>query len=237
MQDLRALTLPELEEICVNTLQVPKYRAKQIFSWLHVQLAEDMEEMKNLPAALRKELSERFVLSKASLLTKQVSKLDGTEKYLYAMEDGEQIESVLMRYHYGLSLCISTQAGCRMGCSFCASTLGGLSRNLTAGEMLLEVYAAQKMAGERISHLVLMGTGEPLDNLTEVLRFIRLLTDENGQGLSKRNITLSTCGLIPGMDRLAEEGLPITLALSLHAPTDEKRKRIMPVAKSMPSRT
>ncbi|MBO5564882.1 MAG: 23S rRNA (adenine(2503)-C(2))-methyltransferase RlmN [Lachnospiraceae bacterium] len=230
--DLRSLTLPELEKICTDTLQIPKYRAKQIFTWLHVHLAESIDEMTNLPLSLRQDLRERFSLSTITTVTRQVSAIDGTEKYLFSMHDGEQIESVLMRYRYGLSLCISSQAGCRMGCTFCASTLGGLSRNLTAGEMLLQVYAVQKAAGERISHLVLMGTGEPLDNLDEVLRFITLLTDENGQALGRRNITLSTCGLVPGIDRLAQEKLPITLALSLHAPTDEKRRRIMPVAKT-----
>ena len=160
----------------------------------------------------------------------QISDLDGTRKYLFRLPDGHVIESVLMKYHHGNSVCISTQVGCRMGCRFCASTIGGLIRNLTCGEMLDQIYRIQKDSGERVSNVVLMGTGEPLDNYDHVLRFLRMVSDESGLNISQRNITLSTCGIVPKIRALADEKLQITLALSLHAPNDEKRQALMPVA-------
>lgn len=228
--DLRSMTRAELEEV-MTQLGAPKYRAGQVFSQLHAHPVRDIADMTLLPSSLREELSAHYLVSSPVIETRQVSAIDGTEKYLYRMRDGEYIESVLMRYRYGNSVCISSQAGCRMGCSFCASTIGELTRNLLPGEMLAQVYGIAEATGERVSHVVVMGTGEPLDNYDNLLRFIRLISDENGMNLSRRNITVSTCGLVPQMRRLAEEDLPITLALSLHAPNDEKRRSIMPVAR------
>ncbi|MBR3307359.1 MAG: 23S rRNA (adenine(2503)-C(2))-methyltransferase RlmN [Lachnospiraceae bacterium] len=230
-KDLRSLTEAELKEE-LKSMGEPAYRASQLFRWLHVELAEDPSDMTNLPKALREKLAQEYVISSCGIRDKQCSKLDGTVKYLFEMPDGDLCEAVRMSYHHGISVCISSQIGCRMGCSFCASTLAGLKRSLTAGEMLSEVYAVTKDGGERVSNLVIMGMGEPLDNYDNVVRFIRLLSDDKGYDLGIRGITLSTCGLVPGIRALAEEGLGITLALSLHAATDEKRQEIMPVAKS-----
>lgn len=214
----------------VKEMGLPSYRAKQIYQWLHRHLARDFEEMQNLPASLRKQLGEQYDLLQVRLLEQQESALDGTRKFLFELADGQTLESVFMRYRFGNTVCVSSQVGCRMGCRFCASTLDGLTRNLRASEILDQVYAITRITGERISHVVIMGTGEPLDNLQQVLRFIRLLTDENGLHISQRSITLSTCGLVPEMHMLADEKLSVTLALSLHASNDEKRKKIMPVA-------
>lgn len=214
----------------VKEMGLPPYRAKQIYQWLHRHLARDFEEMQNLPASLRKQLGEQYDLLQVRLLEQQESALDGTRKFLFELADGQTLESVFMRYRFGNTVCVSSQVGCRMGCRFCASTLDGLTRNLRASEILDQVYAITRITGERISHVVIMGTGEPLDNLQQVLRFIRLLTDENGLHISQRSITLSTCGLVPEMHMLADEKLSVTLALSLHASNDEKRKKIMPVA-------
>ena len=211
---------------------LPAFRAGQLFRWIHQ--GADFDEMTNLPKALREELKASCIAQPAAITLTAKSALDGTEKFLFALRDGNCVEGVLMRYHYGASLCISTQVGCAMGCRFCASTLEGKVRDLTAGEMLGEVLAVNRRlaaAGEKVSHVVLMGSGEPLDNYDRVIRFLHLLREEQGIHLSLRNVSLSTCGLVPRMRTLAEEGLPVTLCVSLHAPTDEIRKQLMPVAK------
>ena len=207
------------------------YRGDQVFSWLHTNGVSSFAEMNNVPAAFRQYLSERYPSILPVIRTKRVSALDGTVKYLFSYPDGALVESVLMKYSFGYTLCVSSQVGCRMGCAFCASGLDGLMRNLTAGEILGELYAAEREENVRVSGIVMMGTGEPLDNYDNVLRFIRLVTDKKGRGLSGRAVTVSTCGLVPMIRRLAEEKLTINLALSLHAPDDDKRKRLMPVAK------
>ena len=228
-RDIKSLTLEELTEE-LKAQGYPAYRGKQIYQWLHVKLAESFEEMTDLSKDMRRSLAERYRIVQLKPVQVLVSKVDGTRKYLFALEDGNMVESVWMRYRHGHSVCVSSQAGCRMGCRFCASAIGGLVRNLTAGEMLEQVYAAGRAAGRRVSHVVVMGTGEPLDNYDNFLRFVRLLSDEKGMNISQRNITASTCGIVPGIRRLAEEGLQITLALSLHAPAQEKRLSLMPVA-------
>ena len=179
---------------------------------------------------LREKLSENASLCVLQPVTVQVSRLDGTRKYLFRLPDGNCIESVFMRYHHGNSVCISSQAGCRMGCRFCASTIGGLSRSLTAGEMLDQIYRITEETGERVSNVVIMGSGEPMDNYDNIVRFIRMISGEEGMNLSQRNITVSTCGIVPKMREFAEEGLQVTLALSLHAADDETRKELMPIA-------
>lgn len=212
----------------------PKFRAKQIFAWLHEKQVDDFSQMTNLSQSLRQKLAQETSIGGLKMVERLLSKQDGTRKYLFALDNGSVIESVLMQYEYGNTVCVSTQAGCRMGCRFCASTLDGVERSLTAGEMLSQVYAIQKDLGERISGVVLMGSGEPLDNYDAVLRFIRLLNDPSGQNIGQRHITLSTCGLVENMYRLAEEDLQITLAVSLHAPNDSIRRQIMPVANAYP---
>ena len=186
--------------------------------------------MSNLSAALREKLKERCVLTTLKMLEVQTSKIDGTQKYLFALPDGNVVESVLMKYKHGNSVCISSQVGCKMGCRFCASTIGGWTRNLLPSEMLEQIYRIQKLSGERVSNVVVMGTGEPLDNYDNLLQFIRLLTDENGLHISQRNVTVSTCGIVPKMYELAEENLQITLAISLHASNQAKRAELMPIA-------
>ena len=210
----------------------PKYRAAQVYAWLHQKLASDFSEMSDLPKKLREKLSESFRITTAEPLETLVSKIDGTRKYVLRLFDDNVIESVFMRYHHGNSVCVSTQVGCRMGCRFCASTLDGCVRNLSAAEMLAQVYAIERDTGERVSNVVMMGSGEPLDNFDEAVRFIRMLSDEHGLNISQRNITLSTCGLVPKILELSEQGLQITLALSLHAASQEVREEIMPVAKA-----
>ncbi len=210
---------------------VPAFRAKQIYKWLYQGAAP--AEMTNVPKDLRTRLTEEFYAELPRVDTKLVSKMDGTVKYLFRMADDAGIESVVMRYHHGNSICVSSQAGCRMGCAFCASTIDGLDRNLTAGEIIGQVLAAEKDLGEKISHIVIMGSGEPLDNYENVLTFIRNAIHPEGLGISARHITLSTCGILKGMQRLGEEKLPINLAISLHAPNDEIRKTLMPIAKSV----
>ena len=230
--ELTGMTEAELTE-WVKAQGMPAFRGKQIFQWIH--RGADFEEMTNLPASLRESLSGLAVAQPVSIRLHQVSRLDGTVKFLFRLMDENCVEGVLMRYHYGYSLCISTQVGCRMGCKFCASTLDGCVRNLTAGEMLGEILAANRFLRERgeeerVSHVVLMGSGEPLDNYENVIRFFRLLREENGLRLSLRNVSLSTCGLVPRMRQLAEENLPVTLCVSLHAPNDEVRRQTMPIA-------
>ena len=229
MKDLKSLTLEELKEE-LKEGGFPAYRAGQLYRWLHVQLAEDPEEMTNLPAKLKQFLSENYTITRLQVADRQISRLDGTQKFLFQLPDGETIESVFMKYKFGNSVCVSSQVGCRMGCRFCASTLDGLRRNLMPGEILEEIYTIHRLTGEKISHVVVMGTGEPLDNYENLLKFLRMLTDENGQNLSMRNVTVSTCGIVPRIYDLAREKLSITLALSLHATTDERRREIMPIA-------
>ena len=226
--DIRSMYMDELENWMKAEGQ-PAFRAKQVFQWLHEKYVASAEEMTNLPKDLRTKLSESGIVTIKEEL-RQESASDGTVKFLYRLQDDQMIETVFMRHDYGNSVCISSQAGCRMGCRFCASTIGGLVRNLTASEMLEQIYASSRAMGERISHVVVMGTGEPLDNYENLIRFLRLLTDEKGYNLSARNITVSSCGIVPRIYDLAEENLPITFALSLHAPTDEERKELMPVA-------
>ena len=228
-KDIKSLYLPELEQELKEMGDKP-FRAKQIYQWLHEKLVTDFEDMSNLSKKLREQLAERFFLTVLSPVDVQISKLDGTRKYLFRLEDNNVIESVWMQYHHGNSVCISSQVGCRMGCRFCASTLDGLERNLTAAEMLDQIYRIQALTGERVSNVVIMGSGEPMDNYGNVIRFVRMLSDENGLHISQRNITVSTCGIVPGIRKLAEEDLQITLALSLHAPNDQVRKTLMPVA-------
>ncbi len=242
MTELTGMTCAELTE-WVQKRGVPAFRGKQIFRWIHQ--GKDFDEMTNLPRELREELKRECVAQPVSVQKRLVSQLDGTVKFLFGLPDGNCVEGVLMRYKYGVSLCISTQVGCRMGCRFCASTLEGCVRNLTAGEMLGEVLAAnrdlaeQAVRGqdgngratpEKVSHVVLMGSGEPLDNYDQVMKFLRLLREEDGIRLSLRNVSLSTCGLVPEMRRLAGENLPVTLCVSLHAPNDEIRRQTMPIA-------
>ena len=227
--DIKSLTLPELQQLLTD-MGEKAFRAKQLYQWMHEKLAGGYEEMSNLSAAFKEKCQERFWYCSLSIVQVQESKLDGTRKYLFALRDGNVVESVWMKYKHGNSVCISSQVGCRMGCRFCASTLDGLERNLTSSEMLEQIYAITKHTGERVSNVVVMGTGEPLDNYDNLLRFIRLLTDENGLHISQRNVTVSTCGIVPEMKRLAKERLQITLALSLHASNDEKRRKLMPIA-------
>ena len=227
--DIKSLALTELERELTALGEKP-FRAKQLYQWLHQKLARSYEDMTNLPKGLREKLAEQYACTTLRRVQVQESRIDGTKKFLFALEDGHVVESVWMRYKHGNSVCISSQVGCRMGCRFCASTLGGLVRNLLPGEMLDQVYAISLLTGERVSNVVVMGTGEPLDNYDSLVRFLELLTDEKGLHISARNITVSTCGLVPQMRKLAREKLQITLALSLHAATDEKRRSLMPVA-------
>lgn len=227
--DIKSLALSELQQE-MEKIGEKKFRAAQVYEWMHKKLAGDFTEMTNLSLSLREKCAEHFDLTFLRPVKVQESRLDGTKKYLFALADGNMVESVLMRYRHGNSVCVSSQVGCRMGCRFCASTLGGLVRSLTAGEMLDQVYRVQKLSGERVSNVVVMGIGEPLDNMENLLRFVEMLTDENGLHISKRNVTVSTCGLAPKIKELAERNLQITLALSLHGVTDEKRKKLMPVA-------
>ncbi len=227
--DIKSLNLKELSEL-VEQLGEKKFRAKQIYQWLHVKQVSSFEEMTNISKAFIEKLNTNCVLVNLKQEAVQISKLDGTRKYLFQLADGNVIESVLMRYKHGNSVCISSQVGCRMGCRFCASTLDGLVRGLTASEMVDQIYQIGKDIGERISNVVVMGTGEPMDNFDNLVKFIELLTDENGLNISQRNLTVSTCGIVPKMRELAEKKLQITLALSLHASTQEKRLKLMPVA-------
>lgn len=226
--DIRSLTAVELtEKICNRGL--PKFRASQIYSWLYEKGVRDFSEMTNLPKSLRDSLDAEFEIKNCTIDTKLCSKLDETVKYLFELNPGEYIESVVMKYKYGYTICISSQLGCKMGCSFCASAIGGFQRHLTPSEMLSEIYTAQSDLGVRISHIVLMGTGEPLDNFDNVMRFLELVTDEKGLNISMRHISLSTCGVVPRIYDLAEKRLGLTLSVSLHAPNDAIRSQTMPV--------
>lgn len=227
--DIKSLTFEELKEYIVS-LSEPAFRAKQIYEWMHVKLVASFDDMSNIPVSLKNKLKEQcdFVCLKPANV--QVSKEDGTTKYLWELGDGNLIESVLMKYHHGNSVCISSQAGCRMGCRFCASTLDGLARSLTASEMLDQIYRITILSGERVSNVVVMGSGEPFDNFDNFVRFQKLLTDEHGLNISARNLTVSTCGLVPRIYELADMELQLTLAISLHAPNDERRRKLMPIA-------
>ena len=227
--DIKSMNLDELTEYIKSTGQ-PAFRAKQLYEWMHVKLADSYDEMSNIPAALKQRLQNECDMPVHELVRKQVSAEDKTAKYLFRLEDGNLIESVLMHYHHGNSVCISSQVGCRMGCRFCASTLDGLERNLRPSEMLDQIYRIQSLTGNRVSNVVVMGSGEPFDNFDNFIKFEKLLTDENGLNISARNLTVSTCGLVPRIYELADMRLQITLAISLHSPTDEMRKKLMPVA-------
>ncbi len=227
--DIKSMTLEEVKAIIVAMGEKP-FRAKQLYEWMHVKLARDYDEMTNLPKSLRERLNENYPYTSLKEVMVQQSKIDGTQKFLFALADGNCVESVWMQYHHGNSVCISSQVGCRMGCRFCASTLDGLERNLTSCEMLDQIYAIARSTGERVSNVVVMGTGEPLDNYDNLLRFLQMISDESGLHISQRNITVSTCGIVENMRRLADEKLQITLALSLHGSTQEKRQELMPIA-------
>ena len=227
--DIRSYTLQELEEQ-IAELGEAKFRAKQIYQWIHQKHVNSYEEMSNLSKKLRETLEQHIEFHPLNKLQVQESKIDGTRKYLFELQDHHVVESVWMKYKHGNSVCISSQVGCKMGCRFCASTLDGFVRNLSAGEMLSQIYQIETDTGERVSNIVVMGTGEPLDNYEQLVRFIKMISDENGSNISQRNITVSTCGIVPKIKELAEEQLQITLALSLHAPTQEKRCRLMPIA-------
>ena len=231
-QCISSLSLEELGGV-VREMGQPAFRAKQIFHWLHQKQVTAFSQMTDQPKAMLAKLEENWFIAAPQIRRRQQSK-DGTVKYLFQLADGNCIETVVMRYHYGNTVCVSTQVGCRMGCRFCASTQAGRVRNLMAGEIAAEVYAAQRDIGERISHIVLMGIGEPLDNYEEVLRFLHLISHPEGANIGMRNISLSTCGLVPMIDRLAQEKLQLTLSISLHAPNNALRSSMMPVNDAYP---
>ena len=228
MTDIKSMTIDELKKL-MTTLGDKPFRAKQIYSWLHEHLVTSYDEMTNLSKSLREKLKE-YPVTALKMVDVQTSRIDGTQKYLFRLSDGNVIESVLMRYKHGNSVCISSQVGCRMGCRFCASTLNGCVRNLEPSEMLDQIYRIQSLTGERVSNIVIMGSGEPMDNYDNVVKFLGLINSDKGLNISQRNITVSTCGLVPRIKQLAELKLQITLAISLHAPNDELRKTMMPIA-------
>lgn len=229
MTDIKSMTLDELKAD-IEAMGEKSFRAKQLYEWMHKKLSRSFDEMTNISASLREKCRERYEYTALRAIEIQESAIDGTKKYLFELSDGNVVESVWMKYKHGNSVCISSQVGCRMGCAFCASTLDGLERGLTPSEMLDQIYSITLLTGERVSNVVVMGTGEPLDNYENLLRFLKLLTCEEGLHISQRNVTVSTCGIVPGMRELAEKQLQITLALSLHATTDEKRRKLMPIA-------
>ena len=229
MRDIRSCDEEEMKEIVAQYGEKP-FRAKQLMEWIHGKQVETFEEMTNVPEKLKNKLKDDFIISGVSIVEKQVSRKKDTAKYLFSLSDGNVIESVWMKYRHGNSVCISSQVGCRMGCTFCASTLSGLTRHLTAGEMLSQIYEIQRETGERVSNIIVMGMGEPLDNYDNLVKFIRLVSGEKGLHISQRSITVSTCGLVDKIRTLMEEQLQITLAISLHAPNDSIRRQTMPVA-------
>lgn len=228
-KDIKSMSLEELKQE-VALLGEKPYRAAQIYEWMHKKLCTGFDEMTNIPSIFREKCKEVFFFPVLHIVEKLESALDGTCKFLFQLPDGNVIESVLMKYHHGNSVCISSQVGCRMGCLFCASTLGGLARDLTPAEMLEQVYRIQEDTGERVSNVVIMGTGEPLDNYDNLVKFIHMVSGEGGLHISQRNITVSTCGLTERVRQLADEGLAVNLALSLHAPDQEGRRRLMPIS-------
>lgn len=227
--DIKSMDLLELVSDLENA-GLKKFQAKQVYDWLHKKLISDFSEMTNISINHRDLIKTKYEMTLLEPVKVLKSQIDGTMKFLFRLNDGNIIESVLMKYKHGNSVCISTQVGCRMGCRFCASTLDGLERNLTPGEMLEEVYRVQCISGEKVSNIVLMGSGEPLDNYDNVVKFIKMISDADGQNISQRNITLSTCGIVPNIKKLADLKLQITLAISLHASDDATRKELMPVA-------
>ena len=227
--DIKSLNYNELVQY-VESINEKKFRAAQLYSWMHEKLAESYDEMTNISDKLKDTLKEDTLYTSLKIVKMQESRIDGTRKYLFELYDGNLIESVLMKYHHGNSVCISSQVGCRMGCRFCASTLDGCVRNLTPSEMLDQIYTIQKISGERVDNVVVMGSGEPMDNFDNIIRFLSLLNSEQGLNISARNITVSTCGIVPKIIELADKKLQITLAISLHAPNDELRKTMMPIA-------
>ncbi|MDE6853068.1 MAG: 23S rRNA (adenine(2503)-C(2))-methyltransferase RlmN [Lachnospiraceae bacterium] len=226
--DIKSMDLKQLQAF-VEQLGEKKFRAKQLYQWMHQKLVTDFQDMTNLSRDFRDKLEEQCEMHGTTVIHRQISR-DGTMKFLMELSDGNTVESVWMKYHHGNSVCISTQVGCRMGCRFCASTVGGLVRSLRTSEMLDQIYELQRITGERVSNVILMGIGEPLDNYDNVIRFIRMLSGEDGLHISQRNITVSTCGLVDQIRRLMAEDLTITLAISLHAPEDTLRAEMMPVA-------
>ncbi|MBO5953134.1 MAG: 23S rRNA (adenine(2503)-C(2))-methyltransferase RlmN [Oscillospiraceae bacterium] len=231
--NLKSMTVSEIGAV-LKEMGQPTFRAKQVYSWLH-RGVRTYDEMSNLPQALRQELAQKYPICAPEVVRKQESAADGTIKYLWKLSDGNCVETVLMRYHYGNTVCISTEVGCRMGCAFCASTLGGLVRRLEPFEMLDQVLFTQVDSGLPVSHIVLMGIGEPLDNFDNVMRFLELMNSPEGMNISMRHISLSTCGLVPKIRELAQKKLQLTLSVSLHAPNDEIRNTIMPVNKAYPT--
>ncbi|WP_313163006.1 23S rRNA (adenine(2503)-C(2))-methyltransferase RlmN [Sedimentibacter sp.] len=230
MKKIDGLSLAEIEKTLLEVGE-QKFKAKQIFDWVHNKCVDDFDSMSNVSKKTKEELSKTFEFTHASIELKLESELDETKKYVIKFEDGNVVESVFLKYKFGNTACISSEVGCKMGCLFCASTKNGYLRSLTAAEMLKQIYLIQKDTGEKISNVVIMGSGEPLNNYDNVVKFLRLINDERGQNISMRKITLSTCGIIPDIYRLADEDLAITLAISLHAPTQEKREQILPVSK------
>ncbi len=228
MTDIKSLTFDELNSE-ITSIGLPKFRTGQIYSWLHEKGVDSFDEMSNLSKDLRQKLSEKYFIPSVKIEDKYVSKIDETVKYLFKLYDGEYVEAVIMKYKYGYTICISSQVGCKMGCKFCASTLAGFKRNLLPAEMESQLHIAQKDLNIRISHIVLMGIGEPLDNYDNVIKFIKTVNNDKGLNISMRDITLSTCGVVPKMYDLANEQMPITLTLSLHAPNDRIRSSMMPV--------
>ncbi len=228
MTDINSLTYEQLNNV-ISKLGQPKFRAKQIFTWLHKNGVTSFDEMTNVSKALREKLCENYYISTCEIEDKYVSKIDDTVKYLFKLNDGEYIESVIMKYKYGYTICVSSQVGCKMGCTFCASTLAGFKRNLTSGEIEAQLHSAQRDLNIKISHIVLMGIGEPLDNFDNVINFLYNVNDENGLNISMRNITISTCGVVPRIYDLMKLNLQLTLTISLHAPNDEIRSNTMPI--------
>ncbi|ONI45039.1 23S rRNA (adenine(2503)-C(2))-methyltransferase [Candidatus Epulonipiscioides gigas] len=228
MEEINSLSFIELEKV-VKNLSENSFRAKQLFNWFHEKLVYDYDKMTNLSLSLRNKLKEKYPLYELYIVQKLVSNIDGTKKYLFKLQDGNIIESVLMKYKHGASVCISTQVGCRMGCKFCASTIDGLVRNLTPAEMLGQVYSIINDTNEKVSNIVMMGTGEPLENYENMLKFLELINNEQGQNIGIRHITISTCGIAPKILELADLNFGLTLAISLHATTNDKRCKIMPI--------
>lgn len=230
-KDIKSMLLTQLKDE-FSAMGLPSYRAGQVYSWLHIKKVDEFAQMSNIPKDLRSELENSFEIYSCAIERKQVSAVDSTVKYLFRLHDGELVESVIMKYKYGYTVCVSTQAGCKMGCAFCASTVGGFRRHLAPSEILSQLYTAENDLGITVSHIVLMGMGEPLDNYDNVMRFIELISNADGHNISMRNISLSTCGIVPRIYDLLEKKLQLTLSISLHAPFDELRSQIMPVNKT-----
>ena len=227
--DIKSLSLSELQQL-VKDMGEPAFRAKQLYEWMHQKQVKSLDDMTNIPKSLKEKLLKECTFTRLEAVEIMESKLDETKKFLFALQDGNIIESVFMKYHFGVSVCISSQVGCRMGCRFCASTIDGVVRSLLPSEMLEQIYAISRITGQKISRVVVMGSGEPLDNYENLLTFIHLLSSDKGMNLGQRNITVSTCGIVPKILALADENLSINLAISLHASNDEKRKELMPIA-------